>query len=152
MKAVRGKKPVGAAVVVAALVAATVAFPARYYPAPVASKGGALSLCPSPAGLAPFSAATVKAATYAADAYPMVNETAAIALSDQAWWPEVRSEWGNNRVGPAGWTVTRSKQRRPTGRMALGCRACDHREDAAQEDAIEGARAADRGDAGAECP
>jgi hypothetical protein len=114
MKAVRGKKLVGAAVtVVVALVAATVAFaatfPARYYPAPVVSKGGALSLCPSSAGLAPFSAATVKAATYAADAYPMVNETAGLALSDQAWWPQVRSESRNNKVGPTGWTPTRSE-------------------------------------------
>jgi len=93
----------------AAALAATATFPTRYYPAPVASKGGALSRCPSPAGLEPFSSATVKAAELAAASYSSVNETAALALSDQAYWPQVRRIWNNSTFVPNSETVVSSE-------------------------------------------
>jgi hypothetical protein len=100
-----------------AALAATATFPTRYYPAPVASKGGALSQCPSPAGLEPFSAASVKAAKLAAASYPSVNETAALALSDQANWPQVQRIWTNSSFAPNSQTVMSSE---PLAKSAYG--------------------------------
>lgn len=89
--------------------AATTMFPTRYYPAPIPSKGGALSRCPSPTGLERFSSATVKAANLAAASYTSVNETAALALSDRAYWPQVHKTWTRSGFVPNGQVVVSSE-------------------------------------------
>jgi hypothetical protein len=113
-----------ALVTATAALAATATFPTRYYPAPVASKGGALSRCPSPTGLEPFSSATVKAAGLAAASYTSVNETAALALSDQAYWPQVRKIWTNRSFVANSQTVVSSEPLAKSGYRAVVRGSC----------------------------
>jgi hypothetical protein len=56
-----------------------------------------------------------------------VKETAALALSDRAWWPQVRREWKNNRHGTASWTVASTEPAAKAGGLgSIVSRSCGH--------------------------
>jgi hypothetical protein len=67
------------------------------YPAPVASRGGALSACPNPAGLERFDRTTTKLAVRIAAGYDRTSLAADLRDSDPAWWPQVRQMWRSGR-------------------------------------------------------
>jgi hypothetical protein len=66
------------------------------YPQPVRSRSGALRLCPSAAGLAPFTAAASAAARSSSLSYGRVSLSRDLADSDRAWQPSVRAIWGGH--------------------------------------------------------
>jgi hypothetical protein len=66
------------------------------YPQPVRSRGGALRLCPSAAGLVPFTAAASAAARSISLSYGRVSLSRDLADSDRAWQPSVRAMWAGH--------------------------------------------------------
>ena len=67
-------------------------FPPSIYPPPVHGRG-AVSSCPSPEGLDPFTASVTSAAVESASRYDRVSEAVDLRASDRAWWPQVRTLW-----------------------------------------------------------
>lgn len=94
-------------VLIAAMASGTVArgaaasgsFPQSIYPSPVVGRG-AVSPCPNPAGLQPFTRSATAAAVASARRYLRISEAVDLRNSDRAWWPQVRAMW--RRGGKAG--------------------------------------------------
>ena len=84
-------------------------YPASVYPSPVASKGQALSLCPSAAGLEPFDAAATSLARKAAGQYVRKSLGTDLRDSDRAWWPTVKRMWKSRTQDVAGRVVLGSE-------------------------------------------
>jgi hypothetical protein len=67
---------------------------AAIYPPPVKARpGGALELCPDPAGLERFTRAVEASAGVAARDYGRVSLAFDLSNSDRSWRPEVRAMW-----------------------------------------------------------
>lgn len=81
-----------AGVGVASAAAASGGFPSSVFPPPVHGRG-AVSLCPNPEGLVPFTPVVTSAAVESARRYDRVSEAADIRASDRAWWPHIRTTW-----------------------------------------------------------
>jgi len=94
-------------VLIAAMASGTVAtgaaasgsFPPLIYPSPVVGRG-AVSPCPNPAGLQPFTRSATAAAVASARRSLRISEAVDLRNSDRAWWPQVRAMW--RRGGKAG--------------------------------------------------
>ena len=67
-------------------------FPPSVYPPPVHGRG-AVSPCPNPEGLAPFTPSVTSAAVESANRYLQLSKAIDLRASDQAWWPQVRAMW-----------------------------------------------------------
>ena len=78
--------PIALAALVLAVPALAATFPPATYPAPVAAgPGHALTLCPSPSGLEPFTAAEVAGARREAAAYGRRSLQTDLVNADRAW-------------------------------------------------------------------
>ena len=86
-----------AAAGVASGAAASGGFPPSIYPQPVHARGGAVSPCPNPDGLLPFTPAVSSAAVAAASRYDRVSEAADMSAADRALWPQLRTLWRTGR-------------------------------------------------------
>jgi hypothetical protein len=82
---------------VASGAASSGAFPEAFYPPPVHSRGGAVSPCPNPEGLQPFTPRGMSAAVQSASRYDRVSEAVDLRASDRAWWAQVRALWRTGR-------------------------------------------------------
>ena len=83
---------------VASGAAASGGFPPSIYPPAVHSRG-AVSACPNPEGLHPFTPPVTSAAVASASRYDRVSEAVDLRASDRAWWPQVRTMWRTGRPG-----------------------------------------------------
>jgi hypothetical protein len=77
---------------VASGAAASGGFPPSIYPPPVHGRG-AVSPCPNPEGLDPFTPSVTSAAVESANRFLQVSEAIDLHDSDRAWWPQVRAMW-----------------------------------------------------------
>jgi hypothetical protein len=80
------------AAALAAGAAASGRFPRSTYPPSIHGRG-AVSLCPNPEGLEPFTQSARRGAIESASRYGRVSETVDVGASDRAWWPQVRALW-----------------------------------------------------------
>ena len=101
---------VAAAAGAASGAAASGGFAPSIYPQPVHSRG-AVSPCPNPDGLVPFTASASSAAVAAASRYDRVSETVDMRAADRALWPQLRALWRSGRPakGAAGEVVEGSE-------------------------------------------
>ena len=76
----------------AACAGASDGFPPSIYP-PAVHGRGAVSPCPNPAALDPFTPSVTSAAVESAKRFLNVSETLDLHDSDRAWWPQVRALW-----------------------------------------------------------
>lgn len=83
-----------AALVVAAAVASGVYLP------PTHSRGGAVRLCPSPAGLERFSGSAIRTAKAEVMRYGRVSKAEDLTASDPAWQPSARAMWDRRGFEP----------------------------------------------------
>lgn len=68
-------------------------------PAPVRARPGhGVALCPGPAGLQTFDAATKRAAVRAAATYRHESLAVDLRNADRAWWPRVHALWRSSSV------------------------------------------------------
>jgi hypothetical protein len=77
---------------VASSAAALGGFPPSIYPPSVHGRG-AISSCPTPEGLDPFTPSVTRAAVESASRYDRISKAVDLGASDRAWWPQVRTMW-----------------------------------------------------------
>jgi hypothetical protein len=80
--------------------AAGARFPASVYPPAVPSHGGALAVCPNPAGLERFGREARTGAVTAAADYDRISRSVDLHDSDRAWWPAVRGLSSSGKPAP----------------------------------------------------
>jgi len=109
----------------AATAFASGSFPPSNYPLPLAGEG-AVSLCPNPAGLEPFTRPATRAAVASASRYGRVSEAADLRASDRAWWPQVRRMWraGRSAKGVDNQAVEGSEALRQSAYAAIARFSC----------------------------
>jgi hypothetical protein len=97
------------------------------YPPPVQSHG-AVSPCPNPGGLEPFSASARSAAVVSAGRYDKVSEAVDQRASDRAWWPQVRMMWrtGKPAKGSESQVVDGSEPLARSGYAVIVNASCGH--------------------------
>ncbi len=82
-------------------------FPPSLYPSPANSRGGALSHCPSPAGLTTFGRLATDRALRMASRFNRVSLTFDLHNSDRSWWPTLRQLWRSGHFNTSPVTVER---------------------------------------------
>jgi hypothetical protein len=110
---------------VASGAAASSGFPPLIYPPPVHGRG-AVSSCPNPEGLDPFTASVTSAAVESASRYDRVSEAVDLRASDRAWWPQVRTLWhtGKPAKGAANQVVDGSEPLDRSGYAVIARFSC----------------------------
>jgi hypothetical protein len=100
-------------------------FPPWIYP-PIVHGRGAVSSCPSPEGLDPFTASATSAAVESASRYDRVSEAVDLRASDRAWWPQVRALWhrGKPAKGAANQVVDGSEPLDRSGYAVIARASC----------------------------